>query len=269
MRKTTARKVKYRGVGIHTGAISEVCIHPGDGRGIIIRIGGAEIPALLSYKIDDSRCTTLGNGTAKVMTVEHLLATLYAFGIDDCIIEMLHGFEIPIGDGSASIWCRLMHEAGMQMIAGEADEAVIAQSFVYQDGAVRITAEPSDSMTVAFLFDGTRFDFEQQEIAFAITPDVFEKEIAPARTFGFWQEIESLRAQGLAVGGSFENALVIKDGVPYNTEYRMSNEPVRHKILDFLGDMALIGKRLRGDFRAERSGHFHNCRFALQLIKEI
>lgn len=269
MRKTTAQKVSYRGIGIHTGETSSVVIHPGDGRGILFYVNGVEIPALLSHKIADARCTVLGRDNMIVMTVEHLLATLYAFEIDDCIIEMCSGREMPIGDGSALHWCALLHEAGQNVTEGISTVTPVRNSLVYNDDRVTITAQPDDRFCVDFLFDGTQFNYEQQEIAFTVTPEVFEKEIAPARTFGFWQEIELLRAQGLAAGGSFENALVIKDGLPYNTEYRMPKEPVRHKVLDFIGDIALIGKRVRGSFRAERSGHYHNNRFAVQLSKEL
>ncbi len=269
MRKTITHTVEYRGVGIHTGEACAFRLHPGDGSGIKFLINDIIIPAHLSFKCADTRCTTLGRDGITIMTVEHLLAALYAFDIDDCIIEMRQGKEIPIGDGSALPFCALLREAGISQTEGEPDIVAVKKSVTYAEGEVSISVTPSHETRITFLFDGSKFEYPSQRESIVFTQETFEREIAPARTFGFWQEIALLRGNGFAAGGSFENALVIKDGLPYNTEYRMTNEPVRHKILDFVGDIALIGKRVRGDFIAERSGHFHNNRFALQLSGQL
>ncbi len=269
MRRTLAESISFSSVGIHTGELCAIRLHPSHNSGIIFLRNGITIPATFRYKSDDRRSTALSHDGVSVMTVEHLLATFYAYAVDDCIVEITSGSEIPIGDGSAAMFCALLNTAGIAQTEGMPDIFVIQRPFSYEKDSVKISVEPRDITSIDFTYDGAKFGFPVQRTQIDITQVNFERDIAPARTFGFWEEIEYLRKNGLAVGGSFDNALVIKDGLPYNTEYRMPDEPVKHKILDLIGDLSLAGKRFVGAFTAERSGHYHNGRFVQCLYETM
>ena len=265
MRRTIKRAIDFQGPGIHSGQEAHIRLHPSESGGIRFRLGGALIPAHISFKTGDRRGTTLGREGTAVQTVEHLLAAFYGMEVTDCLVEFLSGTELPILDGSALDFARALHEESR--VLDESAPPLLLPSFSYRQEDVLVESLPEEGLTISFLYDGSRFGLAPQEYSLAVTPQAFLKEIAPARTFGFYEELQMLQKAGLARGGTTDNALVIKDGRPLKNEYRMDRELVRHKILDFLGDLSLCGHQVKGRIRAERSGHFHNTEFVKKMLE--
>ncbi len=266
MRKTVTEPLEFRGTGLHTGEESLIRLLPG-GEGIRFIKNNIEIPALVKYKSGDARGTSLSSGGETVHTVEHLLSALYGAGVTDCGIEFLEGSEVPIYDGSARVFTEKITGA-VGPFRGETNCLTRTGGYEYRSGDVSISWDGGDGdFIVDFTYDGSRFGLEDQRCEIRVDSETYAGTIAHARTFGFYSEIEALRKAGLALGGSLENALVIKDGKPVNGEYRMKNELAVHKILDFIGDMSLSGKRLAGRFVIVGSGHKHNTEFLKQILE--
>jgi UDP-3-O-[3-hydroxymyristoyl] N-acetylglucosamine deacetylase len=266
MRKTIKNRIDFKGNGIHSGETARIALHPVSGEGLFFQKNKVMIPASVSYKTGDRRGTTLGRDGETVQTVEHLLAALYGMGITDCRIEFIQGNELPILDGSA-----LEFAEALSRECRELDLPLLTYSlpdYRYHQGEVVITSSPAEELTLSFLYDGSRFGIGFQEYTLTITPESFLREIAPARTFGFFEELEMLKEAGLAKGGNTDNALILKEGKPVNNAFRLDQELVRHKILDFMGDLSLCGRQVKGECRAERSGHFHNTEF-VKIIMEV
>ena len=270
--RTIARPVTIRGTGIHTGEEAVVTLAPAErpGAGVVFVVGGQEIPARASNVADTARCTVLGrpNG-ASVATVEHLLSALSGSGITDCRVAV-EGPEIPIGDGSAGLWIEALAGAGIA-VPGEEVAPLLLEEPVVLAGAngAFIAAFPAHSlrMTVAVTFAhplvGTqvaRFDPARGED--------YATQIAPARTFGFIEEVEALRAAGLARGGTLENAVVVYPD-HYSVPLRFPDELARHKLLDLIGDLALVGRPLIADVVAVRPSHRLNTDFARVLETHV
>lgn len=270
--RTLARPVTIRGVGIHTGAEATVTLAPAErpGAGVVFVVGEQEIPARASNVADTARCTVLGGpGGASVATVEHLLSALSGMGVTDCRVAV-EGPEIPIGDGSAALWIEALAGAGIAPL-GEQIAPLTLQEPIVLAGAngAFIAAFPAESlrMTVAVSFAhalvGTqvaRFDPARGQS--------YAAEIAPARTFGFIEEVEALRAAGLARGGTLENAVVVYPD-RYSVPLRFPDELARHKLLDLIGDLALAGRPLVADVVAVRPSHRLNTDFARVLEKHV
>lgn len=266
---TVSGSVTVGGVGLHTGAPASVTLHPAPPRsGIIFRSGSTSIPALAAQVTDTSRCTVLGANGASVSTVEHLLSACAGLGVRDLAIEV-SGPELPIGDGSAALWVEALRSAGIEP-ATEISARVLPEPVVLtgKDGQF-IAAYPSDALrvTVAISFPhplvGTQVArFEPSR------GDNYADQIAPARTFGFIEEVEALLKAGLARGGSFDNAVVVYPD-HYSTPLRFENELARHKLLDVLGDLALAGfpNTLGADIIAVKPSHRLNAAFAARLAE--
>ena len=265
MRKTIKHRIDFKGRGIHSGEKARIALHPVSGEGLFFQIKNTLIPALVSYKTGDRRGTTLGRDGETVQTVEHLLAALYGMGITDCRIEFIQGNELPILDGSALEFAQALSRESCELDIPLAMNTL--PEYRYHQDETLITSFPAEEFTLSFLYDGSRFGIGSQEYALTITPQSFLIEIAPARTFGFFEELQMLKAAGLAKGGNTDNALLLKEGKPVNNAYRLDRELVRHKILDFLGDLSLCGRQVRGEIRAERSGHFHNTEFVKKIME--
>lgn len=268
--RTLAKPVAVRGFGIHTGAESFVTLLPAEaGAGISFWVGGAEIPATAANVVDTARCTVLGAGGASVSTVEHLLSALSGLGVTEARIE-IDGPELPIGDGGANIWVAAIREAGT-VEAGELSFPVLSEPLIETGkGGAFIAAYPAERFraTVAISFDhrlvGTqiaRFDAADGDYA---------RDIAPARTFGFIEEVEALRAAGLAQGGSFENAVVVYPD-HYSVPLRFPDELARHKLLDLIGDLTLagVGPLPPADIITVKPSHRLNAAFAGRLRERI
>ncbi len=297
MQKTLSTTVSFDGNALHTGESVRVNLVPSDANtGItFVRtdLDNAEIPALVRYVNRTNRQTILQNGEATVGTVEHLMASLYALGIDNLRIE-LNGSEIPILDGSAAPLVDLIIEAGTKEQPIEKNYYTLEEPFVYKDDdGSEIMALPSEDFEVSALIDYGSSVLGPQHAQLTKMTD-FRKEIASARTFSFLRELEPLLDQGLIKGGDLNNAIVYVDqemapgtldklkkafgkdnvdvtqfGTLNNINLRFSNEAARHKLLDVVGDIALLGRPLKARIIATKPGHGVNAEFTKALAAKI
>ena len=268
--RTVGKSVTMRGVGIHTGALSSVTLHPAPpGAGVAFRAGGGIIPALAENVIDTGRCTVLGAAGVSVSTVEHLLSALAGFGVTDALIEV-EGPELPIGDGGAQIWADALTEARIVTIGEIIFPLLDAPLIETGKGSSFIAAYPADSFraTVAITFDHALVG--TQIARFDAARDDYAREIAPARTFGFIEEVEALRAAGLAKGGSLDNAIIVYPD-RYSVPLSFPDELARHKLLDLLGDLTLagVGPLPSADIIAVKPSHRLNTAFAARWQKRV
>ena len=297
--RTIGKEVSMSGVGIHTGHECRMTFKPApENYGIrFIRMdlgGNPEIPAVVDHVIDISRGTTLGIGEAKVHTVEHVLAAVYGLQIDNLKIE-LEGIEPPIGDGSSLPYVERLMAAGFVEQNAPKDYLIIDQTVMYheEDRGVDIVALPLDDYRITVMVDYQNPALGSQHSGLFDLEKEFVKDFAPARTFCFLSEVEMLANQGLIKGGDLENAVVIVDkgleeneleelgeklgieekfvlgetGILNNKQFRFKNEPVRHKLLDLIGDLALIGVPIKAQILAARPGHKANVEFARMIRK--
>jgi len=256
--RTLRRQVSCAGIGLHSGKKVTLTLKPAPaGFGIRFRridIGGVEIPARIEHLAGINYATALSRDGASVETVEHLLAALVGLGVDNAIVELNHR-EVPIMDGSAAPFAYLVNEAGLKTLNVPRRYLKVVHSVSIGQGEKRITVYPADhfKLTYAISFDHPLLRHQARSVV--ITTDSFVEEIAPARTFGFLKEVEMLRQNGLALGGSLENAIVLGETGVLNNTLRFEDEFVRHKILDAIGDIALVGAPLVGHVVVQRGGH--------------
>jgi len=259
------------GVGLHTGARTRVRFLPAPVHtGIVFRRtdlpGSPEVPALVANVVDTDRGTTIGVGDARVHTVEHVLSAAVALGIDNLFIE-LDAHEPPAGDGSAKLFVDLLADAGIEEQDAPARVLTVDEPFsVNEKGAAYVVA-PSPDYRVSTTIEFDHPLIGRQFGSFRIAPESFCGEIAPARTFCHEREVEALRERGLAQGGTVDNAVVLSEsGLLDGMELRFPDEFVRHKTLDVVGDLALVGARLSAHVVAERPGHRGNVALARELV---
>lgn len=269
--KTLRESAKVEGIGLHTGEKSVVWLQPTDaGTGILFRVsnaqGTATIPALVPFVADTKRRVVLQKDGVAVQTVEHLLATCFGMGVTDLLVEV-RGLELPIGDGSAQIWVDTFKLAGIAEL-GEPVRSFAPQKVAFKDGKVVLVVEPDEAFNARYVFVTDHPLVGVQEAEFDFRTEEFASEIAPARTFGFWEEIQPLREQGLAKGGSLENAIVVFTD-RYSSPLRFPNELARHKLLDLMGDLTLLGLRLQAKIFARSSGHTHHFRLCQILWQQV
>ena len=269
---TIGKDVTYKGLGLHSGMPVTMTMHPAaPGAGIIFKRsdlpGGPEVPAQSRYITNTLRATTLEKGEAKVFTVEHVLSALYALQIDNCVIEM-DSPEPPVGDGSAKTFCDMVQEAGIET----QDEMIPiltldTSAAVYEDNKF-ITALPYDGLRITFTSINPHPLLGTQMRDVVIDHDSYMKEIAPARTIGFTWEREAMRKMGLGKGGTLENAVVYSE-TECLSQLRFPDELVRHKILDILGDISLVGP-LHAHIIAVLGSHKLNAELSekLQALKK-
>lgn len=269
---TIGKDVTYKGLGLHSGMPVTMTMHPAaPGTGIIFKRsdlpGGPEVPAQSRYITNTLRATTLEKGEAKVFTVEHVLSALYALQIDNCVIEM-DSPEPPVGDGSAKTFCDMVQEAGIET----QDEMIPiltldTSAAVYEDNKF-ITALPYDGLRITFTSINPHPLLGTQMRDVVIDHDSYMKEIAPARTIGFTWELEAMRKMGLGKGGTLENAVVYSE-TECLSQLRFPDELVRHKILDILGDISLVGP-LHAHILAVLGSHKLNAELSekLQALKK-
>jgi UDP-3-O-[3-hydroxymyristoyl] N-acetylglucosamine deacetylase/3-hydroxyacyl-[acyl-carrier-protein] dehydratase len=272
--RTIAAQIEAAGVGLHTGSPVTLRILPGEVQsGIRFRRtdvdGKPEIPALVANVVDTDRGTTLGVDGVRVHTVEHLLSALAGNQIDNVVVEM-DGPELPAGDGSAKLFTDLLAQVGVVEQDAPAKILELSSAVTVNDGDSRYVASPSSSYEVSAT---VRFDHPMIGRQFAsaeIDGATFEREIASARTFGFLSEVEALRARGLAQGGSLENAIVLTEsGLHEGVTLRFPDEFARHKVLDVVGDLALLGGRLHAHIVAQRPSHRGNVALAKEILAHI
>ncbi len=238
--------VTIHGTGLHSGEPGTVRIHSAEGP-VRFWLGGLELRPLASAVVDTTRCTVLGGGNLRLMTVEHLLAALFIRGIWEGLVIEVSGPEIPILDGSAQEWLEVLQAFPARGPAPVPIDGAIR----VEEGKSSVLAQPAEgfSLTVTVLFPHPRIGYQQVQC-----PPTKLEALAPARTFGFLNEVEAMRARGLIKGASLENALVFSEHDFVNTP-RMLHEPVWHKALDFLGDLYLAGRPYQGHFAAHRGSH--------------
>ena len=271
VQQTLRRSISCTGIGLHSGNKVTLSLKPAPADfGIRFRrtdLGGAEIPATVQHLAGINYATGLSRDTGSVDTVEHLLAALSSLGIDNVVVELNHP-EVPIMDGSAAPWVYLINEAGVKRLGLPRRYMKVLRPMSLSRGDKRIAIYPSDHFKVTYSIAFDHPLLRHQSRTMRITEDAFVEEIAPARTFGFLKEVEMLRQQGLALGGSLENAIVIGDTGVLNNALRFDDEFVRHKILDVIGDLALVGRPVIGHVVAHRGGHALHTAFAARLLEE-
>lgn len=265
---TLADEIRYSGIGLHSGKEVRMVLMPGERDTGIVFVrtdlpDRPEIHARAELVTSTLKATTLSENGAQVFTVEHLLGALSAMGVDNCRIEM-DSPEPPVADGSGLVFAQLVLQAGRQEQDAERKVYVIDRSFSIYDGDKYIVMLPYDGMRVSFTSINTHPLLGTQYYDVILDEKTFLEEIAPARTIGFMHEVEQMRKMGLGLGGNLENALVYDDEKCLSIP-RFPDELVRHKILDVLGDLSLIGA-WKGHIIAVKAGHAYNSKLAKQII---
>jgi UDP-3-O-[3-hydroxymyristoyl] N-acetylglucosamine deacetylase/3-hydroxyacyl-[acyl-carrier-protein] dehydratase len=270
--QTIANEASFEGVGLHTGDTVRLRFLPAPpGTGIRFRRtdldGAPDVPATLDSVAATDRNTTLAVGDARIATVEHVLAAVTACGIDNLAIEIDAG-EVPIGDGSFAPFFDVLRNAGVEA-QGAPARVLELQESVRASGPAGATyvAVPDDSYRVATTIEFAHPLIRRQFGAFHVTADEFATEISAARTFGFLNDAEALRERGLVKGVSFENAVILNDDGVASGELRWADEFVRHKAGDVIGDLALVGRRIRAQIIANRPSHAGNIALAQAIVK--
>jgi UDP-3-O-[3-hydroxymyristoyl] N-acetylglucosamine deacetylase len=256
---------------LHSGKKVTLSLSPAPaGHGIRFRradLGGIEIPAhVSSLGTRQQLQTTLVNGAASVETVEHLLSALRGLGIDNARIDLNHP-EVPIMDGSSAPWVYLIQDAGVKVQQAPRQTMQVLRPISHQQGDKRIALFPFDGFKISYTITFDHPVVRNQQKTVEIDETMFVDEIAPARTFGFLKEVEMLRQRGLALGGSLENAVVLGETGVLNP-LRFEDEFVRHKILDVIGDLSLMGHAIQGHLVVHRGGHALHTAFAEEVLRQ-
>jgi UDP-3-O-[3-hydroxymyristoyl] N-acetylglucosamine deacetylase len=271
--RTLRRTVSCSGIGLHSGNKVNLSLKPAPADyGIRFQrsdLGGLEIPATVRHLggIDQYQ-TGLTREAVSVETVEHLLAALTALGIDNVIVE-LNSPEVPIMDGSAAPFVYLVNEAGVKRLQAPRRYLKVQRPIALTHGDKRIALYPSDHFKVTYSISFDHPLLRHQSRTMRISEESFVEDIAPARTFGFLKEVEMLRQRGLALGGSLDNAIVLGETGVLNNALRFEDEFVRHKILDVIGDLSLVGHPVVGHLVAHRGGHALHTAFAAKILEEV
>jgi UDP-3-O-[3-hydroxymyristoyl] N-acetylglucosamine deacetylase len=270
--RSLRRAISCSGIGLHSGHKVSMTLRPAPASaGIRFRrmdLGGIDIPAHVSCVSGITYATVLSRDGARVETVEHLLSALVSQGIDNAVVE-LSSAEVPIMDGSAAPFIYLIREeAGIKRLGMPRKYLKVKRPLMFASGDKHIALYPADDWKVSYTIGFDHPLLRHQSRTLTITPDTFVDEIAPARTFGFLKEVEALRQRGLALGGSLDNAVVLGETGILNNTLRFDDEFVRHKILDVIGDLALIGYPIIGHVVAHRGGHGLHTAFAAKLLQE-
>jgi len=269
--RTLRRATTCAGIGLHSGRKVTLSLRPASaGTGIRFRrldLGGLEVPAEINHLGAINYATGLTRDAVQVETVEHLLAAVVSLGVDNLTVE-LNSPEVPIMDGSASPFVYLIQEAGVKALDAPRCYLKVHRPISLTAGDKRIAIYPSDHFKVTYSIAYDHPLLRHQSRTIRLSGESFVDEIAPARTFTFLKEVEMLRRQGLALGGSLENAIVIGDTGVLNSGLRFDDEFVRHKILDVIGDMALVGYPMIGHLVAHRGGHALHTAFAKKILEE-
>jgi UDP-3-O-[3-hydroxymyristoyl] N-acetylglucosamine deacetylase len=272
--RTLQSQVKTTGVGLHSGVKVEITLRPAAaGTGIVFRRVDLDPPVSIPvdpYKVTDTRlCSAVTAGNTKVATVEHLMSALAGLGIDNIVID-LTGPEVPILDGSAAPFVFLLQSAGIQELPAAKEFIRIIQPIEVKDGDKWARLTPYDGFRIDFTidFDHPVFDHSSQVVSIDFAETSYIKEVARARTFGFMHEVEMLRNNNLALGGSLDNAIVMDEYRVLNADgLRYEDEFVKHKVLDAIGDFYMIGKPIIGRLEAYKSGHALNNQLLRALME--
>ncbi len=272
--RTVAEAARVRGVGLFTAREVTATIRPAEAdTGIVFRRGDLEGRPAVSARVEHvetaARRTVLRDGEARVETVEHCLAALAGMGVDNAVVEV-DGPELPIGDGSALLFTEAIRRAGLAEQDALREPIVVAEPITVRDGEATLAVFPTEGQTteLTYLLDyGQSSPIERQSHSFALSDGTFAREIAPARTYSTEDEARAARAMGLFEHLEPKDMLVIGRGGPIDNAYRFDNEPVRHKLLDLLGDISLVGRPVQGRLVAYRSGHALNHCLARMIVE--
>ncbi len=271
--QTLNRSAAFSGIGLHSGNGVNMTLLPAPANsGVRFRRvdleGKPEIEARVENVGETTRSTTLARGNVKIHTVEHVLAALAGYGIDNAVIE-LDANEPPIADGSSREFCKIIQDAGIAPLAEKREPYSPTEPIELQMGETMMTLFPDEAFKITCTSADKQGRFTQF-FSTEITPKTWEKELSHARTFCFYEEIEYLIKNGLIKGGSLENAVVIRDDAVLTTEpLRYPEEFVRHKMLDILGDLSLLGRPVRGHLIAVKPSHAANCELVRRIVAQM
>ncbi|HEY9537793.1 MAG TPA: UDP-3-O-acyl-N-acetylglucosamine deacetylase [Kiloniellaceae bacterium] len=272
--QTLKNSIHCSGVALHSGAKVNMVLHPAEAdTGIVFRrtdaAGGVEVQALWCNAIETPLCTTLVNSKGnQIATIEHLMSAFSACGIDNAVVE-LNGPEVPIMDGSAAPFVFLIECAGVAAQSSPRRALRILSEVAVSEPHRSASLAPGGGFTVGFEIDFAGTAIGRQEWFTEVSESAFKRDVARARTFGLAQDIEKMRAMGLARGGSLNNAIVVNGQEILNPEgLRFRNEFVRHKVLDSIGDLYLVGAPIIGHFQGDRAGHALTLRLLQALFAE-
>ena len=268
--RTLRRQISCVGIGLHSGNKVNLTLKPASANfGIRFRrtdVGGHEVPATIQHLAGIQLATGLARNEVSVETIEHLMAALVSMGVDNVLVE-LNSPEVPIMDGSAAPFIYLIQEAGMKRLQTARKFLKIVRPIAISRGDKRIALYPSDHFKVTYSISYDHPLLRHQSRTLRITEHSFIEEIAPARTFTFLKAVELMRQNGLALGGSLENAIVLGETGFLNNALRFEDEFVRNKILDAVGDLALVGYPVVGHLVAHRAGHALHTEFATKVLE--
>jgi len=272
--QTLKQKVSLSGIGIHMGKkVTLTFVPAAEHSGIVFQRldlpGAPKVPASLEYVVDTSRSTTIGVGNCLIHTVEHVLAALSAYQIDNVIVQV-SACEPPIGDGSSKPFVHLIEEAGIEKQEAERSIVKIKKPISFSKGNVHLIALPSEEYRISYTLNyPNNAVIRSQYYSLPLSFEKFREEISSCRTFALYEEINHLMQRGLIRGGSLENAVVIKDDAILSKEgLRYPDEMVRHKILDLIGDLSLVGFPFLAHIIAICSGHETNVAFGKKILEE-
>ena len=267
--RTLARSAVLYGQGLHSGKKSGLIFEPlGPGSGIHF-VGVSDnraIPAHLDFVESTGYATTIRLGTTHVATIEHVMSALNAYGVSNLLIKC--NGEVPVLDGSSVEFCSLFEEVGFKNQIGDWHQIVVKEPLGIDAGKASIRLEPCDAFEIDYTLEYPAPVGRQRFVFRLDDPAVYRKEIAPARTFGFARDIGQLQRQGLALGGRFDNFVLFGEEGPINDALRFPDEPVRHKIMDMIGDLYLLGRRLQARVVARMTGHTQNIA-VLKKVREL
>ena len=269
--RTIKNSIGCEGIGLHSGRNVTMMIKPApaDTGVVFVRTdrGGARIEAVASHTAATNYATTLCRNGEAVQTVEHLLGAFAGLGITNAFVELDNG-EVPILDGSASPFIRMIVEAGIQVQDKVQPVLKVTRPVLVREGNRQLAIWPAESTSISYFIDFDHPLLREQSFTYAVSEENFIREVADARTFGFLSDVQALQANGLAKGGSLENAVVLGPESVLNAEgLRYKDEFVRHKVLDIIGDLSLVGMPVIGHIVAHKSGHSLNALMVNKLLQ--
>jgi len=265
---TIARDIIFGGVGIHSGKSVQMRLRPFQGGEIVFRrqdLGGLEFRLEPANAAARNSCN-LVQGERRILTIEHLMAALAAFSVDSVLIE-LDGEEVPVMDGSAKPFAEALAGTETKALSMPRSPLSIRRPFMLEDQAASIKVSPSASWVVSYRIEFDHPAIGVQQLTVTVDHESFTEQIAPARTFGFLKDVQDLHARNLALGGTLDNALVLDEKELLNGPLRYPDEFVRHKILDLIGDLYILGRPIRGHFQVDRAGHHLHLRTVRFLLE--
>lgn len=266
-KKTIENEVVLSGIGIHSGKSVQLKLIPSESGEIIFKRSDL---GNLGFRLDPKNievknCTMLVTDEGRIQTLEHLLAVLWVYGIDSLTVE-LNQEEIPAMDGSALHFVQAIHRAGVRDLSEEKNPVKIEQPFIIKENDASISVVPDTELKITYHIDYEHPSIKRQGLSIILNPENFEAEIAPARTFGFLEDVPDLQKKGLALGGSLKNAVVLDKTRVISGPLRSPDEFVRHKILDLIGDLSILGNPVTGHFIAKKAGHALHLRVVRFLL---